>query len=83
MANAWLTRDVRIAVGGLATRPWRACAAEQTLVGRSLTARSARTSAEAALQGAKASDDNRFRIELGVRTVVDALMIAKQRALRQ
>jgi xanthine dehydrogenase YagS FAD-binding subunit len=74
-------RDVRIAVGGLATRPWRARAAEQTLVGRPLTAQAARAAGDAALQGAKASDDNRFRIELGARTVTDALMIAKQRAL--
>jgi xanthine dehydrogenase YagS FAD-binding subunit len=76
-------RDVRIAIGGLATCPWRARAAEQTLVGRTLNAETARASGEAALQGAKTSDDNRFRIELGVRTVADALMIAKQRALRQ
>jgi xanthine dehydrogenase YagS FAD-binding subunit len=74
-------RNVRIAVGGLATRPWRARAAEQTLVGRPLTAQAARAAGEAALHGAKASDDNRFRIELGARTVADALMIAKQRAL--
>ena len=74
-------RDVRIAVGGLATRPLRARAAEQTLVGRPLTAHAARAAGDAALQGAKASDDNRFRIELGARTVTDALMIAKQRAL--
>jgi xanthine dehydrogenase YagS FAD-binding subunit len=76
-------RDVRIAVGGVATRPWRARAAEQTLVGRPLTAQAARATGDAALQGAKASDDNRFKIELGARTVADALMIAKQRALRQ
>lgn len=76
-------RDVRIAVGGLATRPWRARAAEQTLVGRPLTAQTARAAGDAALRGAKASDENRFRIELGARTVVDALMIAKQRALGQ
>jgi xanthine dehydrogenase YagS FAD-binding subunit len=76
-------RDVRIVVGGLATRPWRVRAAEQTLVGRPLTAQAARASGQAALQGAKASDDNRFRIELGARTVADALMIAKQRAFRR
>jgi xanthine dehydrogenase YagS FAD-binding subunit len=73
-------RDVRIAVGGLATRPWRARAAEQILVGRPLTAQAARAAGDGALQGAKASDDNRFRIELGARTVADALMIAQQRA---
>jgi xanthine dehydrogenase YagS FAD-binding subunit len=73
-------RDVRIALGGLATRPWRARAAEKILIGRPLSAQAARAAGDAALQGAKASDDNRFRIELGARTVADALMIAKQRA---
>jgi len=75
-------REVRIAVGGVATRPWRARSAEQMLVGRQLTAQAARAAGEAALQGAKPSDDNRFRIELGARTVTDALMIARQRAFR-
>jgi xanthine dehydrogenase YagS FAD-binding subunit len=76
-------RDARIAVGGVATRPWRARAAEQTLVGRPLTAQAARAAGEAALDGARPSDDNRFRVELGARTVADALIIAKQRAVRR
>ena len=76
-------RDVRIAVGGVATRPWRARAAEQMVVGRPLTAQAARAAGEAALQGAMASRDNLFRKELGARTVADALMIAKQRAVRR
>src|SRR5262249_54144295 len=53
--------DVRIAIGGLATRPWRARAAEKILIGRPLTEQAARAAGDAALQGAKASDDNRFR----------------------
>jgi xanthine dehydrogenase YagS FAD-binding subunit len=73
-------RAARIAIGGLATRPWRARAAEQALCGKVLTPRAAREAGEAALQGAKPGRDNLFRIELGVRTVADALMIAKQRA---
>ena len=73
-------RDVRIALGGLATRPWRARAAEQILVGRPLTTQAACAAGAAALRGAKASNDNHFRIELGARTVADAVMIAKQRA---
>jgi xanthine dehydrogenase YagS FAD-binding subunit len=73
-------RAARIAIGGLATRPWRARAAEQALCGKVLTPRAAREAGEAALLGAKPGRDNVFRIELGVRTVADALMIAKQRA---
>ena len=73
-------RDARIALGGLATRPLRAREAEKTLFGRTLTLQTARAVGDASLQGAKAGRDNRFRIELGARTVADALMIAKQRA---
>jgi xanthine dehydrogenase YagS FAD-binding subunit len=72
-------RDVRIAIGGLGTRPWRARAAEQALRGRALTPETARAAGDAALQGAKAGRDNAFRIELGARTVADALMIASRR----
>jgi xanthine dehydrogenase YagS FAD-binding subunit len=73
-------RAARIAIGGLATRPWRCRAAEQALAGKTLNAETARAAGDAALQGAKPGHDNRFRIELGARTVADALMIAKQRA---
>jgi xanthine dehydrogenase YagS FAD-binding subunit len=75
-----LVRDARVAVGGLATRPWRARAAEQTLVGQPLTPQTSRLAGEAALAGAKPGKANGFRIELGVRTVADALMIARERA---
>src|SRR6266853_1247598 len=72
-------RDARIAIGGLATRPWRSRAAEQALRGRTLTAETARAAGDATLQGAKVNQDNAFRIELGARTVADALMIASRR----
>lgn len=73
-------RQARIAIGGLATRPWRARSAERVLVGKTLTPRTAREAGDAALEGAKPGHDNAFRIELGARTVADALMIARQRA---
>jgi xanthine dehydrogenase YagS FAD-binding subunit len=73
-------RDARIAIGGVATRPWRAREAERILVGRTLSPQAARSAGDAALQGAKAGHDNQFRIELATRTVVDALTIAKRRA---
>ena len=73
-------RAARIAIGGLATRPWRARAAEQALVGKPLTPQTAREAGDAALAGAAPGRENGFRIELGARTVADALMIAKQRA---
>jgi xanthine dehydrogenase YagS FAD-binding subunit len=78
--NGDTVRAARIAIGGVATRPWRARAAEQVLTGKTLTPQTAREAGDAALQGAKPGHDNGFRIELGARTVADALMIAKQRA---
>jgi xanthine dehydrogenase YagS FAD-binding subunit len=73
-------RAARIAIGGIATKPWRVRAAEAVLVGQALTPETARAAGDAALAGAKPGHDNAFRIELGARTVADALMIAKQRA---
>jgi xanthine dehydrogenase YagS FAD-binding subunit len=75
-----IVREARIAIGGLATRPWRAPEAEQSLIGKPLSEETARAAGELALQGAKAGHHNHFRIELGVRTVADALLIAKTRA---
>jgi xanthine dehydrogenase YagS FAD-binding subunit len=67
-------RAVRIGLGGLATKPWRAHAAEAALVGRRLDEASAREAAEAALTGAAAHGDVTFKIELGRRTLVRALL---------
>ncbi|PDQ22729.1 FAD-binding molybdopterin dehydrogenase [Mesorhizobium sanjuanii] len=75
-----VVRDARIALGGLATRPWRVRAAERLLIGRRFDEDAARAAGEAALEGATPGRFNGFRIELGVRTVVDALTIARQRA---
>jgi xanthine dehydrogenase YagS FAD-binding subunit len=73
-------RDTRIAIGGVATRPWRVREAEKILIGQRLTAQTARAAGEAAFRGAQPGQHNRFRIELGIRTVADALLIAKRRA---
>jgi xanthine dehydrogenase YagS FAD-binding subunit len=52
------------------------------LAGRPLTAENARAAGEAALAGARPGNHNAFKIELGIRTVADALRIAGQRAPR-
>lgn len=75
-----VVREARIAIGGLATRPWRCAQAEQALVGEKLTPQRARAAGDAALAGAKPGRQNAFRIELGARTVAQALLIAQQRA---
>jgi xanthine dehydrogenase YagS FAD-binding subunit len=66
-------RDVRIALGGVATKPWRARDAERWLVGKPATPDSFRHAAAMALEGAAPRDDNAFKIELARRTIVRAL----------
>jgi len=71
--------EARLAVGGVATRPWRSREAEALLAGRPLTAGSARAAGEAVFAGAVPGRANRYKIELGVRTVVDALFLAARK----
>jgi xanthine dehydrogenase YagS FAD-binding subunit len=65
--------DARIALGGVATKPWRAREAERVLVGRPAGHAAYRLAAEAALEGAVAREHNAFKVELAKRTLVRAL----------
>jgi xanthine dehydrogenase YagS FAD-binding subunit len=69
----------RIALGGVATKPWRAPAAEAMLAGQRLTSEIALAAGRAAFQSARAGRHNEFKLELGARTVADALLIAAER----
>jgi xanthine dehydrogenase YagS FAD-binding subunit len=69
-------REARLALGGVAAKPWRARSAEQTLAGASPTPAAFHRAAAAALADAKPSGDNLFKIELAQRTVVRALTLA-------
>ena len=73
-------REARIALGGVATVPWRAQKAEQSLIGKTLDEAAARHAGALAFEGAQARPQNQFRLPLGINTVVQALMIAKRRA---
>lgn len=65
--------SVRIALGGVATKPWRAQAAEAALIGQPPTADRFARAAAAAVEGAAPRHDNRFKIELARRAVIRAL----------
>jgi xanthine dehydrogenase YagS FAD-binding subunit len=69
-------RDARLALGGVAAKPWRARAAEQILQGARPGPDAYRRAAEIALAGAKPSGDNAFKIELAQRIVARALTLA-------
>jgi len=68
-----IIRDARIALGGVATRPWRCPAAEQALRGRRAELASFRAAADVALAGAVAGTHNGFKIDLARHVLVRAL----------
>jgi xanthine dehydrogenase YagS FAD-binding subunit len=70
-------RTARIALGGVATVPWRAHEAEAALTGQVLDEDSATKAAELAFIGAKPRKYNGHKIPLGKQTVVRALLEAK------
>lgn len=67
-------RDVRIALGGVAHRPWRAVTAERTLRGAPATAERFRTAAEAELAAARPLPGNAFKVPLARNTLVATLL---------
>lgn len=75
--NGTITQ-ARLALGGVAARPWRARAAEAQLVGSAAGPGAFGRAAQAALAEAKPSGDNAFKIELAQRLIVRALASAAQ-----
>lgn len=68
--------EARIALGGVATRPWRAREAEVALKGHIINPQTASHAAKLAFAGAVTHGENDFKPELGRRTLVRALMRA-------
>ena len=68
-----LVRDARLALGGVATVPWRAREAEALIKGQRFDDGLAQRVAEAAFAGARGSKHNEFKIALGQRVVARAL----------
>ena len=66
-------KNVRLALGGVAHKPWRAWEAEAFLNGRPATVENFRAAAEAELSHAKPLRDNGFKVELAVRTIAAVL----------
>ena len=63
----------RVALGGVATKPWRSAEAEKALVGAKPGQEAYAAAAKAALQGAKAQKHNKFKIQLAKQVIVRAL----------
>jgi xanthine dehydrogenase YagS FAD-binding subunit len=69
-------RYIRIALGGVGTKPWRSPEAEAALAGKPANAEGFRHAAEAALHDAKPQSENKFKIELAKRCFVHTLQLA-------
>ncbi|GAB3705731.1 xanthine dehydrogenase family protein subunit M [Spirosoma flavus] len=69
-------RQARIAMGGVAHKPWRALKAEQMLVGKEATEANFKLAANAEMADAKPLEHNKFKVELGNRSIVLALQMA-------
>jgi xanthine dehydrogenase YagS FAD-binding subunit len=74
--EAGVIAQARVALGGVASKPWRAREAEQILIGARPDTALFWRAAEAALTDAKPSGDNAFKIELARRVVARALALA-------
>ncbi|MET0742234.1 MAG: xanthine dehydrogenase family protein subunit M [Microvirga sp.] len=64
---------VRVALGGVAHKPWRAWKAEAALLGQPPTEQAFRRAAEAELADATPLHDNGFKAELAMRTITAVL----------
>jgi xanthine dehydrogenase YagS FAD-binding subunit len=69
-----MVSEVRLALGGVATKPWRARRAEAALVGQPATEAAFRRAAAAELEGAVLREHNAFKAELAQRAMTRALL---------
>ena len=69
-------RYIRVAMGGVGTKPWRSHEAEAALLGKPANAATFKAAAEAALAKARPQKDNAFKVELAKRCLVRSLKTA-------
>jgi xanthine dehydrogenase YagS FAD-binding subunit len=71
-----LIRKARVALGGVASKPWRCPEVELALIGKPATAESFSSAATLAMREAKTTSDNQFKVELARRVIARALTLA-------
>ncbi|WP_277590966.1 FAD binding domain-containing protein [Pseudomonas chlororaphis] len=76
--RAGQVRTVRVALGGVAPKPWRARTSEQALLGQPPAQALYEQAADAALAGARGQGGNDFKIPLAKRTLYQMLAQATQ-----
>lgn len=71
-------REVRLALGGVAHKPWRRPEVEGQMVGKPATEATFREAARQLLAGAKPHEHNAFKVKLAENTIVRALQTVAQ-----
>jgi xanthine dehydrogenase YagS FAD-binding subunit len=66
-------KQARLAMGGVAHKPWRLFDAEKSLIGKPASEESFKQAAEIAMQGAKGYQYNSFKLKLAPATITEAL----------
>ncbi len=69
-------KDARLAMGGVAHKPWRAHQAEKALIGKKATEENFAAAAEAEMKAAQPLAHNAYKVELGQRAIIRALLRA-------
>ncbi len=78
--NNEVISNVRLAMGGVAHKPWRLIAAENFLKGKAATLVNFEAAAKLAMEGAKAFGENDFKLKMAPNTIIEALTVAKAKA---
>jgi xanthine dehydrogenase YagS FAD-binding subunit len=68
-----IIRHARLAMGGVAHKPWRLFDAEKSLVGKKASEESFQQAAQLAMQGAKAYGYNEFKLKMAPASITEAL----------
>jgi xanthine dehydrogenase YagS FAD-binding subunit len=71
--NGNTIKNVRLAMGGVAHKPWRLAESEKFLIGKAATKDNFNEAAELAMKGAKAYGHNNFKLRMGPVAIVEAL----------
>jgi xanthine dehydrogenase YagS FAD-binding subunit len=74
--NGKTIKDARLAMGGVAHKPWRLTEAEKALAGKTASEEIFRNAATIAMTGAKGFKHNSFKLKMGANAIVEALKTA-------
>lgn len=76
--SAGIISNVRIAMGGVAHKPWRLLNAEKFLNGKRATSDTFKEAAKIAMEGSKGYGENDFKLKMGPNAIVEALTLASK-----